>query len=186
MESWNSSHDWTRAHVRVSIFNAMEKNTSRLCLDVEHASAHNVENIIAWADEMGWDGEENPHSETVTLIRRDGPFDLFLHVTPASAVPDIQKNGLIPRIGSRSARAKEKVPAIYLFASETAMEDAVANWLGEEFSESEGLAVLEIRLPIGYRTDLSQDPQIRYKTRCRRAIPARYITMRTREGEGPA
>lgn len=186
MENWNSSHDWTRAHVRVSIFNAMEKNTSRLCLDVEHASAHNVESIIAWADEMGWDGKENPHSETVTLIRRDGPFDLFLHATPASAVPDIQKNGLVPRIGPRSARAGEKAPAIYLFASEAAMEDAVTNWLGEELAESEGLAVLEIRLPIGYRADLSQDPRAGYEMKCRRAIPARYIAVRTREGEGPA
>ena len=57
----------------------------------------------------------------------------FFHVTRAENLSDIMRGGLVPSIGARSQAAKERHPAVFLFSSRDAMEDALMNWLGEEF-----------------------------------------------------
>ena len=64
------------------------------------------------------------------------------HVTPKKNVPSIIRDGLIPQVGDRSA-AMAETPAIYLFPSREHAEDAVMNWLGDEF-EDEELTLLKV------------------------------------------
>lgn len=71
---------------------------------------------------------------------------LYYHVTPAKNVPSIMKNGLVPKIGTRSANFGEADKHVYLFPSKDEMETAMMNWLGDEFDEDEPLAVLAVEV----------------------------------------
>lgn len=99
---------------------------------------------------------------------------VFYHVTALANVPSIRRNGLQPKIGKRSSDCQEKVEAIFLFPDQESMEDALSNWLGEELGDEE-LAILEIRLPESYASDLDSDSKIDYEVRCKREIPSDYI-----------
>jgi hypothetical protein len=68
------------------------------------------------------------------------------HVTPASNVYRVMKEGLRPRTGER-AGVMEQEDGIYLFKTLEDAENVVANWLGDEFNEAEPLALLEVTLP---------------------------------------
>lgn len=70
--------------------------------------------------------------------------ELVYHVTPAENLDSIMSKGLIPQKGDRSRKILNEKPAIYCFPDKDAMEDAVMNWLGDEFEEDEALALLEI------------------------------------------
>ena len=95
------------------------------------------------------------------------------HVTPSSNVDSIRKNGLQPRIGERSLSAGEKTPAVFLFANQDDLEQALLNWLGEIF-EDEYLVILEIQLPLEYKQFLAQSE---YEITCSVAIPPQYIRL---------
>lgn len=95
------------------------------------------------------------------------------HVTPSSNVDSIRKNGLQPRIGERSLSAGEKTPAVFLFANQDDLEQALLNWLGEIF-EDEDLVILEIQLPLEYKQSLAQSE---YEITCSVAIPPQYIRL---------
>jgi hypothetical protein len=66
------------------------------------------------------------------------------HVTPASNLDSIMKAGLRPQVGARSSQIPGEQSAIYCFPDKTSLEDAMMNWLGDEFDEDEELALLEI------------------------------------------
>lgn len=66
------------------------------------------------------------------------------HVTPAANLAQIQQDGLEPRIGPRAELLAESVPAVYGFPTREDCEDALLNWLGDQFSEGEPLVVLEL------------------------------------------
>jgi len=66
------------------------------------------------------------------------------HVTPAVNLDNILMQGLIPQTGDRTRKIEGEKPAIYCFPDKVAMEDAMMNWLGDEFEEDEALALLEI------------------------------------------
>lgn len=68
------------------------------------------------------------------------------HVTPAANLPSILDLGLQPQIGRRSASAGESVAAVYCFTDLAAVEDALANWLGDCFDEDEALALLRLNV----------------------------------------
>ena len=70
----------------------------------------------------------------------------FYHVTRLCFLDNILTRGLIPQIGDLSKKANETVKRIYLFDSKDALENAMLNWLGEEF-EDEDVCYLEINLP---------------------------------------
>lgn len=100
----------------------------------------------------------------------------FYHVTSCTNAHKISREGLQPQIGERSEACGEQIPAIFLFASQESMENALTNWLGEELGD-ERITILEIRLPKSYEDDLVFDPAVGYEVRCLRDIPPDYIVF---------
>ena len=74
---------------------------------------------------------------------RDGKS--YFHITRERDVAVILREGLRPRIGARAEQLRETA-GVFLFDSQASAEDAVANWLGDEFEEDEQLVLLEVRL----------------------------------------
>lgn len=68
------------------------------------------------------------------------------HITTYDMVRSILKYGLIPKIGKRSKKL-ETSKAIHLFKSKNDVEDALMNWLGDEFDEDTRLVLLKIQIP---------------------------------------
>jgi len=66
------------------------------------------------------------------------------HVTLADNLGSIMSRGLIPQIGDRARKIEGEKPAVYCFPDKVSMEDAVMNWLGDEYDEDDQLALLEI------------------------------------------
>jgi hypothetical protein len=66
------------------------------------------------------------------------------HVTLADNLDSIMSRGLIPQIGDRARKIEGEKPAVYCFPDKVSMEDAVMNWLGDEYDEDDQLALLEI------------------------------------------
>ena len=73
---------------------------------------------------------------------------LLYHVTPTELVPQILAAGLVPQVGPRARKLFEPEPLIYLFRSAVEAEEALMNWLGDEFP-AVPLTLLEIKLPPG-------------------------------------
>lgn len=71
---------------------------------------------------------------------------VFFHVTPKRNYLRIKMHGLVPSVGTRSAKVGEE-PKIFLFTNKESMEDAVINWLAAEFDEDEEFVVLKVSLP---------------------------------------
>lgn len=59
MNSWNPLYNWTRDEfdnvIKTSF--VIEQRES-VCLDVEHSDRKNMDDIIRWAQEMGYHAEE--------------------------------------------------------------------------------------------------------------------------------
>lgn len=68
---------------------------------------------------------------------------ILYHVTPSRNVKSILQKGLVPSIGARSSQL-ETDSNLYFFPSKDTAEDAVMNWLGDEFPEDEPLALLAV------------------------------------------
>ncbi len=66
------------------------------------------------------------------------------HVTPFKNLVSILEKGLIPNMGDRSNRRKESRNLVYLFPCIDDMENALTNWLGDEFEDEERLVLLKI------------------------------------------
>lgn len=66
------------------------------------------------------------------------------HVTTSENYKSIEKDGLVPKIGPRSADLGEIEPKIYFFPDKISCVDALSNWLGEEFDEDDSLLILEV------------------------------------------
>jgi hypothetical protein len=98
------------------------------------------------------------------------------HVTETSKVPDILKYGLIPQIGPRSEFIGETLPSIYLFKDILDVEDAVCNWLGDEFDANVNLSLLKVFLPKNaiIHSDIGADM---YEVVCRTPIPPENISI---------
>jgi pyrimidine deaminase RibD-like protein len=65
------------------------------------------------------------------------------HVTPTKNLKSIVKQGLVPTIGDRSSQIAGEKSGIYVFPDRASAEDAVMNWLGDEFDD-EPLTMLKI------------------------------------------
>lgn len=70
--------------------------------------------------------------EFINIVEGQGMA--LYHVTPTINIPSIMRDGLVPQVGDRST-AMAETPAIYLFPSREHAEDAVMNWLGDEFED---------------------------------------------------
>lgn len=95
---------------------------------------------------------------------------VFYHVTPSVNVPNIRKHGLDPQAGERSQKMGDH--GIYLFGSTEDAEDAVMNWLGNEFEEDEPLTLLKVSLPAGARVTREA-----FEIVCHEPIPADHIEV---------
>jgi hypothetical protein len=86
----------------------------------------------------------------ITLV--EATASAYYHVTLTKNLPSIQHQGLLPQRGPLSMLAGEGNPAIYLFRTLDAVEDGVANWMGDYLPDDEPLALLKVTLPMGVRT----------------------------------
>lgn len=66
------------------------------------------------------------------------------HVTPVENLSSILQNGLRPTVGTRSAKIKDEQSGIYLFPDLNSVNDAISNWLGDEFDDETELVLLKI------------------------------------------
>jgi hypothetical protein len=109
----------------------------------------------------------------------DNDIEVFLHVTPLDNLYSILSKGLEPKIGTRSQKIEEKTPAIYLFNSLDDCNNALMNWLGEEFDEDYGegskVAILKISLPVSKL--FNKEDHESYETIQYDHIPAKYIKL---------
>lgn len=74
-----------------------------------------------------------------------------IHVTLESNLSDIQRNGLLPRIGPNAEACGETVPAVFCFPDQESCDDAMMNWLGDLFDENAPIAYLHLDIS-GLRT----------------------------------
>lgn len=69
------------------------------------------------------------------------------HLTAAANLDSIARLGLLPTIGRNSALAGERTPAVWLFPSFKALDDAIGSWLDGCFEEDEAIALIGVHLP---------------------------------------
>ncbi len=96
------------------------------------------------------------------------------HVTPAVNIPTIMSRGLIPQVGDRSNKIQGETPAVYCFPDTNSLEDAMMNWLGDEFGEDEDLALLEISTS-GLEGDVT--PNAEYEIQIFDPVPPQNIKV---------
>ena len=74
---------------------------------------------------------------------------VFYHATLTKHLPDIQEQGLQPRIGRLSLMIDEPTERIYLFDSLENLDTALGNWFGEAledvYGEDEPMTLLQIK-----------------------------------------
>lgn len=102
----------------------------------------------------------------------------YFHVTPKQNMESILSKGLIAHIGKRSKEMGETLEAIYLFPTFEEMNNALLNWLGECFQDTEDLVILQIDVPEDfpiYRPTNSNGNAF-YEVHCFCDIPPKYIT----------
>lgn len=80
------------------------------------------------------------------------------HITPLKNLSKIAQAGLEPRIGDRSSRLGEVEPGVYLFHSKEMCEDALMNWMADEFTDEE-IVILKVNLT-GLSTRIGADYEI--------------------------
>lgn len=74
------------------------------------------------------------------------PINKAYHVSTKKTFNKIKREGLIPKIGGRSKKFGEESAGIFLFISIEEAENALMNWLGDEFDEDEKLVLMEVDL----------------------------------------
>ncbi len=72
---------------------------------------------------------------------------ILYHVTETKNLENIKNQGLIAQIGQRSLKIKEYKKAVYFFKDIEAVENALENWLGDQFDEDAELALLAVNIP---------------------------------------
>ena len=93
------------------------------------------------------------------------------HVTDAHRVPEVLRQGLLPGIGVRSRRVREKKAAVFVFPDWTSLSDGLTNWLGEASSYRQ--AILELRVPKPWLVH----HRVRLEARIERAVPPEMIRV---------
>ena len=96
----------------------------------------------------------------------------YYHVTPTINIPRIFEQGLLPQRGDRALLMNEEEDAIFLFPSRADVDNALMNWLGDEFEEDEPLTLLEIELPPNVQVVPST---VEYEVMVFDPIPPKYI-----------
>ena len=100
---------------------------------------------------------------------------LLYHVTEKKNLDAIRNAGLEPRIGDRSRSSNETEPRVYLFRHKLDMEDAVMNWLGDEFDDDAELVALEVQMPAGFAKWLAFNIEFPCEVTYDKTIPWRWV-----------
>ena len=113
--------------------------------EVELIGQHNPELNTAKAaiKEVEEGNYPTKHFSQLSEIQSDLP-PIVYHVTPTKNLAKIGIEGLKPDVGPRSAQVPGEATAIFCFPDRETTYDALMNWLGDQFDESEELALLEI------------------------------------------
>ena len=98
-------------------------------------------------------------------------FQTVWHVVDAHHAADVMRQGLIPRIGARSRRARENKAAVYVFPDWTSLVDGLTNWLGEASNYRQ--AILELRVPKSWLVHHN----IRLEATIERPVPPEMIRV---------
>lgn len=135
--------DLARKH-RVSKDYLLDQLMKGIGIESEHTSNFDIAAEIA-LDHLG----ENPNYYELLKkanLEEDATSlpSIIYHVTPTRNLRSIMSRGLTPQVGDRSSQISGEQSAIYCFPSKVAVEDAMMNWLGDEFDEGEQLALLAI------------------------------------------
>lgn len=97
------------------------------------------------------------------------------HVTLKSNLEQILKNGLIPFIGKRSQNLGETEKAIYFFHSLEDCDNALWNWLGEEYEDTEeDLVILEVEVDNKW-ISFDTNGNVFYELKVLEKIPSKHI-----------
>ena len=82
---------------------------------------------------------------------------MYYHVTPADNLDSIMRFGLCPSIGERASAYGEDAPKVYLFGHRKDVDNALMNWLGDEFDDDVALAVLKVECDSVVRGDVAYE-----------------------------
>lgn len=110
------------------------------------------------------------------LFQEEAQFNTFYHVSPSTNTQSILSKGLIPMIGGRSEQL-ETEKAIYMFRSIDDVDDAMMNWLGEEF-EDESIDLFKIMLPKSF--PIIDDPDM-WEVVSEHPIKSEYVYLLQRQ-----
>ena|SRR5208337_3333966 len=102
---------------------------------------------------------------------------IFYHVTLTENVSQIMAEGLVPQRGPRSVQM-ESEDGIYLFKTMEGVENALMNWLGDEF-EHDSLTLLGVELPPEAQKRLNEqgDDHASYEIVVTTPIPPQFIQI---------
>lgn len=75
---------------------------------------------------------------------------LLYHVTSHQNVDSIQKQGLIPRLGTNAKACGEPKPAIWCFSNTQLMNDALGGWFENLCDDDNGMDCVVIDVPNHY------------------------------------
>lgn len=126
-------------------------------VEMEHTKEYSIAKEIA-LDHL----KEDPKYYTKLLsigLEEDKANNVVYHVTPTRNIKKIMQQGLIPAVGDRSKKITDEKSGIFTFPDKTSAEDAIMNWLGDEFDDDEDLSLLAINID-GLRTTKGADYEI--------------------------
>ena len=99
---------------------------------------------------------------------------IVYHVTNLTNLSNIKKQGLYPQMGPRSQELGETEKCIFVFINLDDVDEAVSNWLGDEFDDDERLFCITINVPNSW----VKDSDVEYEKRIYRIIkPDRFVKI---------
>lgn len=75
---------------------------------------------------------------------------LLYHVTSHKNIDSIQKQALIPRLGTNAKACSEPKPAIWYFSNKQLMNDALGRWFENLCDDDNGMDCIVIDVPNHY------------------------------------
>lgn len=118
-------------------------------------------------------------SADMYAIKEDSSLPTVVyHITPAQNLRSIMQHGLKPQVGDRSVKLSNELTAVYCFPDKSSLEDAMTNWLGDEFDEDEQLALLSINTS---NLQGSYTPNAEYEVAITSVIPPSNIKILSKD-----
>jgi len=108
------------------------------------------------------------------LLNENIDNTVYYHVSTETNTHSILRSGLQITKGDRSSQVEGEEAGIFLFRDTDSVEDALSNWLGDEFSEDERINLFEVTLPSTF--PLENDPES-WEVISRVDIPPSFIKL---------